>query len=104
MGNDWGSAPIPGREHCSLHPFFASRRFKSFLSDDAHARRIPKMIKACAKRIGKSRNLRFLVGLESRARCAGFSVMKIGNRKKHLCFYASFPDVWGNAPSVSLML
>ena len=27
-GDDWGFAPSPSREHCSLHPFFASRRFK----------------------------------------------------------------------------
>ena len=33
-----------------------------------------------------------LRGLESRARCAGFSVMEIGNRKKRLRFYTSFPD------------
>ncbi len=26
--------------------------------------------------------------------------MEIGNRKKRLSFYASFPDVWGKAPSV----
>ena len=31
-------------------------------------------------------------GLESRARCAGFSVTEIGNRKKRLRFYTSFPD------------
>ena len=31
-------------------------------------------------------------GLESRARCAGFSVMEIGNRKERLRDYASFPD------------
>ena len=28
MGDDWGFAPSPSREQCSLHPFFASRRFK----------------------------------------------------------------------------
>ena len=33
-----------------------------------------------------------LRGLESRARWAGFSVMEIGNRKKRLRFYTSFPD------------
>ena len=31
-------------------------------------------------------------GLESRARCAGFSVTEIGNRKERLRDYASFPD------------
>ena len=30
--------------------------------------------------------------MESRARCAGFSVTEIGNRKERLCDYASFPD------------
>ena len=30
--------------------------------------------------------------MESRARCAGFSVMEIGNRKERLRDYASFPD------------
>ena len=28
-GDDWGFAPSPSREHCSLHPFSASRRFKA---------------------------------------------------------------------------
>ena len=32
------------------------------------------------------------LGLESRARCAGFSVTEIGNRKERLRDYASFPD------------
>ena len=32
------------------------------------------------------------MGLESRARCAGFSVTEIGNRKERLRDYASFPD------------
>ena len=32
-------------------------------------------------------------GLESRAHCVGFSVMKIGNRKERMRDYASFPDV-----------
>ena len=27
-GDDWGFAPSPSREHGSLHPFSASRRFK----------------------------------------------------------------------------
>ena len=36
--------------------------------------------------------LRGLGGLESRARCAGFSVTEIGNRKERLRDYASFPD------------
>ena len=40
-----------------------------------------------------------LRGLESRARCAGFSVMEIGNRKKRVRFYTSFP---GRQPNVSL--
>ena len=31
-------------------------------------------------------------GLESRTRCAGFSVTEIGNRKELLRDYASFPD------------
>ena len=31
-------------------------------------------------------------GLESRARCAGFSVTEIGNRKERLRDYASFPE------------
>ena len=31
-------------------------------------------------------------GLESRARCAGFSVTEIGNRKERVRDYASFPD------------
>ena len=30
--------------------------------------------------------------MESRARCAGFSVTEIGNRKERLRDYASFPD------------
>ena len=33
-----------------------------------------------------------LRGLKSRARCAGFSVMEIGNRKERVRDYASFPD------------
>ena len=36
--------------------------------------------------------LRQGLGLESRARCAGFSVTEIGNRKERLRDYASFPD------------
>ena len=36
--------------------------------------------------------LRGLGGLESRARCAEFSVTEIGNRKECLHDYASFPD------------
>ena len=32
------------------------------------------------------------LGLESRARCAGFSVTEIGNRKERLRDYASFPE------------
>ena len=45
-----------------------------------------------------------LRGLESRAHCVGFSVMKIGNRKERLRDYASFPDkslrqVWAAAQS-----
>ena len=32
-------------------------------------------------------------GLESRARCAGFSVTEIGNRKERLRDYASFPKI-----------
>jgi len=32
------------------------------------------------------------LGLESRARCAGFSVTEIGNRKERVRDYASFPD------------
>ena len=32
------------------------------------------------------------LGLKSRARCAGFSVTEIGNRKERLRDYASFPD------------
>ena len=32
------------------------------------------------------------LGLEPRARCAGFSAMEIGNHKKRLRFYMSFPD------------
>jgi len=31
-------------------------------------------------------------GLESRARCAGFSMAEIGNHKERLRDYASFPD------------
>ena len=31
-------------------------------------------------------------GLKPRARCAGFSVAEIGNRKERLRDYASFPD------------
>ena len=38
------------------------------------------------------------LGLESRARCAGFSAMEIGNHKKRLRFYMSFP---GRQPNVS---
>ena len=30
--------------------------------------------------------------MKSRARCAGFSVTEIGNRKERLRDYASFPD------------
>ena len=33
-------APNPSRELSSLHPFFASRRFKEVLGNDAHARRM----------------------------------------------------------------
>ena len=33
-----------------------------------------------------------LRGLKPRARCAGFSVAEIGNRKERLRDYASFPD------------
>ena len=65
------------------------------------ARYLPLIAKQ--SRSGKSKNLRFLVGLESRARYTGFSVMEIGNRKKRLRFYASFPDVWGRAPIVPLL-
>ena len=36
--------------------------------------------------------LRQGLGLESRARCAGFSVTEIGNRKERVRAYASFPD------------
>ena len=36
-------------------------------------------------------------GLESRARCAGFSVTEIGNRKERLRDYASFPDEFPQA-------
>ena len=36
--------------------------------------------------------LRQGLGLESRARCAGFSVTEIGNRKERVRDYASFPD------------
>ena len=35
--------------------------------------------------------------LESRARCAGFSVTEIGNRKERLRDYASFPDEFPQA-------
>ena len=49
-----------------------------------------KLIETVAKR-------RWGLGLESRARCAGFSVTEIGNRKKRLRFYASFP---GRKPDV----
>ena len=38
-----------------------------------------------------------LRGLESRARCAGFSVTEIGNRKERLRDYASFPDEFPQA-------
>ena len=55
-------------------------------------------------------------GLESRARCAGFSVMEIGNRKERLRVreagasaagrgqrpYASFPDRQPNVPQIKL--
>ena len=37
------------------------------------------------------------LGLKSRAHCVGFSVMEIGNRKKRLRFYTSFP---GRQPNV----
>ena len=37
-------------------------------------------------------------GLESRARCAGFSVTEIGNRKERMRDYASFPDQSPNRP------
>ncbi len=35
--------------------------------------------------------------MESRARCAGFSVTEIGNRKERLRDYASFPDEFPQA-------
>ena len=37
-------------------------------------------------------------GFEPRARCAGFSVVKIGNRKERLRDYASFP-AWDSVPT-----
>ena len=37
-------------------------------------------------------------GLKSRARCAGFSVAEIGNRKERLRDYASFPDDFDLSP------
>ena len=39
------------------------------------------------------------LGLEARARSAGFSAMEIGNHKKRLRFYVSFS---GRQPNVSL--
>ena len=39
-------------------------------------------------------------GLESRTRCAGFSVTEIGNRKERLRDYASFPDQCPKRPPV----
>ena len=39
-------------------------------------------------------------GLESRTRCAGFSVTEIGNRKERLRDYASFPDQCPKRPHV----
>ena len=44
--------------------------------------------------------------MKSRARCAGFSVMEIGNRKERVRDYASFPDEspsggFGRQPNVT---
>ena len=39
--------------------------------------------------------------MESRARCAGFSVTEIGNRKERLRDYASFPDRQPNVTTVT---
>ena len=39
-----------------------------------------------------------LGGLKPRARCAGFSVAEIGNRKERLRDYASFPDDFDLSP------
>ena len=47
--------------------------------------------------------------MKSRARCAGFSVMEIGNRKERVRDYASFPDEspsggFGRQPNVTPVL
>ena len=67
-----GSNPQTLSGDQSPDPIFASRRFESSLSDDAHARRMPKTIQTAAKRIGKSRNLRFLVGLGAKPQTSSF--------------------------------
>ena len=46
----WGSAPNPGRKPCSLHPLSDLRQLEYALLNDAHARRMLKMIQTGAKR------------------------------------------------------
>ncbi len=50
------------------------------------------------KKVGNPRTSGSCGGFEPRARCAGFSVVQIGNRKERLRDYASFPD-WGSDPT-----
>ena len=77
----------------SPDPIFASRRFKSSLLNDAHARRkfSLSILARSGKRVQGTRFPAGVWGLESRARCAGFSVMEIGNRKKRFAFLYEFP-------------
>ena len=51
----------------------------------------------CTRSAGKGS----LGGLKPRARCAGFSVAEIGNRKERLRDYASFPDDFDLSPPKS---
>ena len=46
----WGSAPNPGRKPCSLHPLSDLQQLEYALLNDAHARRMLKMIQTGAKR------------------------------------------------------
>ena len=77
----------------SPDPIFASRRFKSSLLNDAHARRKFKLIDTGAKRKKGAGNKVpcWGLGIGITRRCAGFSVMEIGNRKKRFAFLYEFP-------------
>ena len=95
MEDDWGAAPNPAEGHCpsdSLLRFALvliilgiRRACASFIKDDLSRREANREVQEPQVPGG-------VWGLESRARCAGFSVMEIGNRKKRLRFYTSFPD------------